>query len=113
MNKVVKKPVLKKHEFYDYHECAEYIAKKLGKKNLRDCGEKHCGKKDLTAPYQDFWHYLIETNDINNGCLIVGIGLFNGEALATEENSKWSFCIPILKAFEDEFGPNAQYWVEW
>jgi hypothetical protein len=103
----MKKPRLKSRKSYDYNECAEYIAHKLGVKDIRDFAGRWNGDKfNESKPYQDFWHFLYNHCEIHNGgemympCL---------DDLNLIED--WQY--KILQAFQDEFGEDAVYWVEW
>jgi hypothetical protein len=106
----MKKPKLKTKKYYDYHECAEFIAHKLGIKNLRDVDGKYAGNKD--AKYKDFWHFLLDYNpELNKGSFLTfeeyGCGLSLEEAGIEEWQDK------IVRAFIAEFGEDAEYWIEW
>ncbi len=50
---------------YDWDEVQEYIEKKYSC-DLRDFGGMFDGRKG--EEYQDFWHWIIDRNDIHNGC---------------------------------------------
>jgi|GEM_PF-2422786 len=103
----MKKPEPRKIERLDYSECEEYIAWKLGIKNLRNVAGKSYDPKspDYKKPYQDFWHFIVNYYDVHNGSTFT---IFS-EML---ENAKdWQKT--IIQAFIDEFGDNAEYWVEW
>ena len=98
----MKKPKTKKVKRLDYHECADYISKKLGY-NLRDTLGRWKGmvyQPDLE--YRDFWHYLVEVCQISNGC----------EIYLPHPDDVKGWQKPILQAFWDEFG-QGPYWVEW
>lgn len=106
------KPKQKTRKYYDYHECAEYISKKYFQgRDLRDFGGKYGKKKvDEKTPYLDFWHWLLGFGDIHhNGCFIYMPPAFDIPNYTKEE--KW--VAPIVQAFEDEFGEEAEMWVEW
>ena len=104
----MKKPKKHKREYYDYHECAEYIAHKLGVKDLRNFANWSPGQKDQdNPPYQDFWHFVLDGQDqFCNGCFIYLPFL--------DDNSDYGdWQIKILKEFNKEFGDETQYWVAW
>lgn len=105
----MKKPKKHKREYYDYNECAEYIANKLGVKDLRDFAGKYSEKESEDKPYLDFWHWLYDFGEIHNGCFIYMPPASDIPHYTEEE--KW--VAPIVQVFEDEFGPEAQMWVEW
>ena len=102
----MKKPEPKaRKEVLDYHECADYIAHKLGVDDLRDFSGKYMTpgiSEDL--PYQDFWHFLYDSQDIGNPSYIF---------IPRTNNDFEDWQIKICKAFHEEFGEDAEYWVEW
>ena len=66
MNKPTKRVI----EHYDYHECAKYIAYKLGIKDLRDIAGKY-SNRNQDAEYQDFWHFVLYFNEsTSNGSYV-------------------------------------------
>jgi hypothetical protein len=106
---MMKKPKPKKRkEILDYHECAKYIAKKLGIKDLRDVdGKFDPANKDRMneIEYKDFWHQICD-------------GVHNGSEMYMIDTSQedWpeeEWVRNIAKAFNEEFGSDAVYWVEW
>lgn len=102
------KPVKETHEYYNYDECAKYIAHKLGVKDLRDFAGRHANEYNETLPYQDFWHVLLDHNEIHNGCFV-----HLPEIDDLEEDEQWA--IPIIEAWQEEFEPIflEEYWVSW
>lgn len=106
----MKKPKKHTRKYYDYDECAKYIANKLGVKDLRDFAGKYTKKGvDDTKPYLDFWHWLCDFGNVHNGCFISMPPASDIPQYTNEE--KW--VAPIVQAFEDEFGEEAEMWVEW
>lgn len=97
----MKKPKKKVVEHWDYRECAEYIAHKLGVKNLNDvAGRWPEGKEGV--PYQNFWHVIVENNEVgSSGCYVMIYPFINCPDWAK----------PIVKEFEKEFGKDQEYWV--
>lgn len=63
----LKKPEKIKTEYYDYSEVSHYLEKKH-KKDFRDYKEHH---KDSKNEYCDFWHYIVDYCDVQNGGFIV------------------------------------------
>ena len=99
------KPIKKVSECFDYHECAEYIEKKLGY-NLRDTlGKFAKSPYDDSIEYRDFWHFFYDTQNIHNGCYVV----IGSDWLETA--NEWQK--EIINAFIEEFGDTQYYWVEW
>jgi hypothetical protein len=50
---------------YDYHECRDYLQARDGY-DERDYAGKYPDHPD--APYQDFWHFVVDCADIHNPC---------------------------------------------
>ena len=106
----MKKPAKHTKEYYDYNECAKYIAHKLGIKNLRDIDGKFNGNEH--ADYKDFWHFMLEYDpSINNGSFTSFEGYADG--LSSEEVSIEEWQDKIVRAFIAEFGEEAEYWIDW
>lgn len=99
----MEKPKPQKIERLDYHDCSKYIEHKLGY-DLRDTLGKFSGKKDWESiEYRDFWHFLIDTQEVHNGCDIY-------MPYPDETEEEWQK--EILQAFHNEFG-EGPYWVWW
>lgn len=96
------KPKKKIVEHYDYHECAKYVAHKFGIESLRDVLGKFESKDYDAIEHQDFWHVVLEQNNQFSG----------GYVYISSGHSCPIWAVPIIKAFEDEFG-NEGYYVEW
>ena len=104
------KPTKQTKEYYDYHECARYVAHKLGIENLRDIDGKFNGNPG--ADYKDFWHFLLDYNPlINNGSFTSFEEYGNGLSLEEAGIEKWQD--KIVRTFIAEFGEEAEYWIEW
>lgn len=106
----MKKPKPKKRQpVLDYHECADYIAHKLGIEDLRNVAGWDAGQKDQdNPPYLDWWHFISD-NCSGNGCEMYLP--YTGEGEVWKQEDMWAY--KIAKAFNDEFGEEALYWVEW
>jgi hypothetical protein len=106
----VEKPTKKTKEYYDYHECAEYIAHKLGIEDLRDVDGKFKGNPD--AEYKDFWHFMRDYDpEINKGSFTSFEGY--GDGLPIEEAGIEEWQDKIVRTFIAEFGEDAEYWINW
>lgn len=97
----MKKPEKHTVSHYDYHECARYIEHKLGI-DLRDVLGMFADGKVNDVEYQDFWHCIVANNEVSNGGYIW--------ILSEQQWPEWA--IPIVEAFEEEFGLE-HYWVDW
>jgi hypothetical protein len=110
MGKVKRKPKPKKHKaILDYRECANYIAYKLGIKDLRDVDGKFDpknAKRMDEIEYKDFWHFVCDNGDVHNGCEIY-------LPLTEDDNPQEEWIRKIVHAFNKEFGEEVPYWVEW
>lgn len=105
----MKKPKSKKVERLDYHQCEDFIEKKLGCK-LRDTLGKFSPEalKDgsyKTKEYRDFWHFIVSEADVHNGS-----ELFLDKESFKARAKSWQ--LVILEEFWREFG-EGPYWVEW
>lgn len=98
--KIVKKPVQETTKGWNYFECEKWVAYKLGIDNLYNIQYE---KKGNTKRLQDFWCCICMNQKIFNGC--------HFEIHTDLKLPDWA--IPIVQMFEQEFGPNATYWVEW
>jgi hypothetical protein len=68
--KKLTKPQLQTKTFYNYNDCRNYLEKKYGY-DERDYAKKFQGKKvHDDKPYLDFWHWVIDHNEVHNGCFI-------------------------------------------
>jgi len=102
---IMKKPQIRSKQYYDYNECAKYVAYKLGIKDLDDCLGKFQGKYDdekNKLEYRDFWHYICQTHEIHNGC----------EFNIWEDDYAESWQQEIINCFLAEFG-EGPYFVSW
>ncbi len=105
MNKPEKKTI--RRVVYDWHEAEKWVEQKLGKK-LRDYASRFTGENvNHDKPYWDYWHFIIDTQEVNNPCYIT----------VTSEWIKFGNCTDwqneITQAFIDEFGDEEEYLVEW
>ncbi len=105
----MKKPKPRKREpILHYDECAKYIAHKLGIKDLHNVAGWEPGQKDgESPPYLNWWHFICD--QAHNGSEIYLP--FTGEGEAWPPKDMWAY--KIAKAFNDEFGEESVYWVEW
>lgn len=113
----MEKPTKQCMELWNYRQCEEYIGYKLGI-NLDDVENKwnRIGTTVTTAqqvdekfpdgvpnnkkPYHCFWHLIIDSCDIHNGCIFY------------MPSAKEDWQKPIINAFLEEFG-DGPYWVAW
>ena len=109
-NKLIK-PQPTTRTAYDYHECRDYLQKKY-KYNERDYAKKFVTGSTMGEPYQDFWHWVVDHNDISNGCLIT----FSRETLNNPDfdGDQWVKTIYgyYLTEFADDNG-ELLMWVWW
>jgi hypothetical protein len=105
----MKKPNEKTRQYYDYHECQDYLQKKYGYDERNYADHKFTGKPD-DAPYQDFWHFVIEMTNLNNGTFIY----MNNDWL---ESAKEPWQKEIIEHYLSEFGKGknreVQFFVAW
>jgi hypothetical protein len=100
--KSIKKPVkIVGDPYWDYHQVISYIENKY-QIDTRDCAGKHTGNPD--AEYQDFWHWICDRYDINNGSffeLDIADGL--------DYDGTYPWVKDILTKLLDEFGEPVMY----
>ena len=92
----MKKPTKHENRCYDYHECKEYLQAKY-RYDERDYAGKYrdAGLTD-DIPYQDFWHFVVETGEVTNG------KVFTMSERWMEDATDWQKW--ILERYFSEFG---------
>jgi hypothetical protein len=107
----LKAPTKKKAKpFWNYHEVEHYLEELHGKK-FRDYAGKFNKDAADSTPYQDFWHWVIDQNEVSNGCWI---HLPEWEYfMQNEETEPWKK--EIMQYFKDFLGNDydERLWVEW
>lgn len=109
--KKLKKPVKKQNEpYWDFNEVMHYLEQLHGK-NFRDYAGKFGSPGDYDAPYQDFWHWVVDQNEITNGCWM---NLPDWEYYAKDPHTE-SWKKEIMQYFYDFLGDDyhERLWVEW
>lgn len=104
----MKRPVKHTHEYYDYHECRDYLESK------HDYNERDYAGwlDDKSLPYQDFWHFVCDMGDISNDSPFTMCEWWGGEGAAD-----WQ--VDILDHYLDEFGEGEpgermiEFYVSW
>ncbi len=99
------KPELQSRGAYEYSDCVEWVEQKLGY-DIRNVLNSHSPeniKKNIE--YRDWWHFLIDYEDVHNGCYI----MIRRDLM--EYGNDWQN--EITQKFLDEFGEDAEYWVDW
>lgn len=113
MAKVKKLTKPKKHTetFWDYHEVAHYLEQLHGKK-FRDYAGRFSSPTNTDAiPYQDFWLWICDNNQVTNGCFI---RLPEWDYFMNNEDTEpWKK--EIMQYFKDFLGADydERLWVEW
>lgn len=106
----MKKPVKKARKpFYNYNKCRNFLQNKYDYEERDYAGKFKKGNANKDAPYLDFWHWVIENYDINNGCYIT----FHKDTLEEIEPA-WikEIYSHYIEEFADESGELVM-WVEW
>lgn len=107
------KPEKETTEYYDWLKAKEYVNAKLGR-DIRDYAGMFPknGPRNPDAPYQDFWHWMLDKAEISNGCIVTMARWWGDGAEAWQQE--------ILSEFLAEFGePDetgevaATFWVWW
>jgi hypothetical protein len=107
----LEKPIACRSEPHlDYHDCARWVEKKLGKELRNYAGYTY--QDGDTRPYQDFWHYVIDQTEIHNGCYFY----LTVQGTDIEECEPWQK--EILATFAEEFSDHIDddllyFWVDW
>jgi len=100
----MKKPTKQTKEYYDYHDCRDYLQKKYGYDERDYAGEFTKPAKNSKAvkalnkeetSYWDFWHHVIRYTEIHNGCF------FWMEKEWLEDATEWQK--EIIQHYLDEF----------
>lgn len=122
--KKLKKPTKKPRpgQFLDYHEVIAYIEQKYGVDTRNYAKHMYTGKPD-DPPYQDFWHWVMDRNEVHNGCDIIidpsQVERDYAECKTLKDHADFKNSYPlfvqeILKMIGDEFGNEEHlFWVEW
>jgi hypothetical protein len=100
----VKKPVKKSHGevCYDYNEMIDYIEHKYGI-------ETRGYKQEVDGVYRDFWHWVLDHNNIHNGCYASF-----PEDWDDDYYPEWTR--EIMRLIVAEFYPDGEeldFWVSW
>lgn len=101
------KPVKQTKEYYDFSECMAYIKEKYGK-DYRDLDNKYGPNAKKNAEYLDFWHVLIDSQEISNGSVFT---MFY-DMFDSEEQWVVDFVDIIYKEFGDEYA-DIDFMVSW
>lgn len=68
---VPKRPKKETRSYFDYNKCRDYLQAKYGY-DERDYAGKFVGKGVReNVPYLDFWHWVLNHHQIQNGCFVV------------------------------------------
>lgn len=70
-SKKIVSPKKHKESYWDFYEVMHYL-EKLHKKDFQDYAGKWGRKDDENdlIPYQNFWHWILDLNDVHNGVFI-------------------------------------------
>jgi len=120
----MKKPGKRTKEYYDYHECRDYLQEKYSYDERDYAGKHNHGKaaknsKAVTAlgltndndpPYWDFWHFVIDAGGVqsNSSFFHLTTEWLHGE---TEDWQK-----EIIQHYLDEFADKdgmIEFYVDW
>lgn len=84
----MQKPVQQTKKYFDYDDCFKWICQEYGK------------------PPFDFWNFIFEYIGFENGSYI-----YLTDLLYAEDTELWQKY--VVQNFVQEFGEDAEYWVEW
>ena len=85
-------------DYYEWSEVQDYLEDQF-QKNIRDWAGKFGKDGKDEAPYQDFWHWIINHYDVENGGFLQMTPTWDLGRLTP----KTEWCRPILEALQ-EFG---------
>lgn len=106
--KKVPKPRKKSRSAFEWSDIVEYIQKKYGK-DVRDWAGRYSKKKrNESAEYQDFWHFICDKCEVHNGATI---WLFPYDWMEEEGCEDWKK--EICQILVDEFGSDFEAFVSW
>lgn len=105
-------PKKRTQKYWVYNEVRDHLQQLHGK-NFRDYAGKHTPENanDDSIPYQDFWHWLCDQNEVHNGCFI---HLPEWEYFMNNEDTEpWKK--EIMQYFKDFLKEDydERLWVEW
>lgn len=81
---------------YDYHQCRDWLQKKYGYCERDYAGKRYGPNPNPDAEYLDFWHFVVDMTDLNNGEIIVMDDSWK------EDAAPWQ--IEIIDRYLDHFG---------
>ncbi len=106
----MEKPKPETRVAYNYLECIRYVEEKYGYKSFdfANCSSRWYIDE---VPYQNFWHHICDTREINNGCYF---------SIDMEELdwTKEEWVKTIMRHLMEEFGDpgvnhEVDFWVSW
>jgi competence transcription factor ComK len=111
--KKLQKPVKKTDPaYYDFYEVMHYLEELHGK-NFRDYAGKFASDEtvNVEVPYQDFWHWMLDQNEVKNGCWI---HLPDWDYYMNSKSTE-SWKKEIMQYFKDFLGDSydERMWCEW
>jgi len=109
--KKLKPPKRHSKKYWTYHEVEHYLEQLHGKKFRDYAGRWAAEPHDDSIPYQDFWHWVCDTNEVHNGCFI---HLPEWEYFMNNEDTEpWKK--EIMQFFKDFLGDDydERMWCEW
>lgn len=84
---------------YDFMKCRTFVDEKYGIDQNDYAGRWKKGQHNEDAPYQDFWHFIVERGDVHNDSTFT---MFESWGEDAEDWQKL-----ILGYYMDEFGSGA------
>lgn len=105
----MKKPKPATYVAYDYDECEKYLSKKCGRDFRNYAGKTY--KQGDDSPYQDFWHFIVDTLEPVRG----GFFYMYPDELLEEKDylNLQGWQIEIINMFKEEFGDEIKFFTDW
>jgi len=104
--KVPEKPQKQVREYYDYNKCRDYLEAKYGYSERDYAGMSKGKGVNVSVPYLDFWHWVLENQEVHNGCFI---SFSRGVLEEIEEDWVKEIYTRYLDEFADEKGELEMY----
>ena len=107
------KPTKQTKTCYDYHQCRNYLQDKYGY-NERDYANRFKKPYNASAPYQDFWHFVLEmAPNITNGSFFVMDEYWLDEASHEWQKQILNYYLDEFGEYEDTGSRTIEFYIEW
>ena len=108
----MKKPKKHTKESYSYSECRKYLEKKYGYDERNYANTKYDGTPD-DAPYQDFWHFVCDFANPNNGSYFTMDNFWLDKKYGAKEEWQRTIIEYYLSEFGEGKNREIEFYVWW